>query len=268
MSHKKDNEQNNKHFMDVITLDSESSSVLNGTSQESSATEFLSKGMLTQILSESSEVIGDFGDVLRDDTISITEKLNAIQKLEEVGLAETVKSFKESTLDMQRLMGSQQLLKIANTLKGTVKLKHSIQLQEDIDFKHPKVTKAFSFFLEMIIQVLEESGLGEDKIMNILEIIEVQSFQFEDVLQAVFKGVPISELSKVENPFTSNANQMEEIDYIDVYSEEEPLSKKEQFEIKMAGYISGLENNKALSKKQKIAKKIKYKKQLKKELGL
>ena len=122
-----DNKQNSKHFMDVINLDSENTSVLNGASQESSATDMLSKGMLSSILSESSEVIGDFGDILRDDSISITEKINSIQKLEEVGLAETVKSFKETTLDMQRLMGSQQLLKIANTLKGTIKLKHSIE---------------------------------------------------------------------------------------------------------------------------------------------
>lgn len=258
----------NKHFMDVITLDADNKSILNKASQESTVKDFMAKGMLQELLSDSNEVIGDFGDILRDDTISITDKLNAIQKLEEVGLAETVKSFKESTMDMQRLIGSQHLLKIANTLKGTVRLKHSIQLQEDIDFKHPKVTKAFSFFLEMIVQILDESGLNEDKIMNILEIIEVQSFQFEDVLQAVFKGVPISELSKIENPFLSDSTVSEEIDYIDVYAEPtDELTNKQLYNQKLKKFKLQLAK-KDLPKKQSIARTIKFKKQLKKEMGL
>lgn len=263
------NKSDNKKFLDVIDMSTDDVSIMDSSKQEKSATDLLTKDMLSTIFDETDEILNDFGKQLRDDTISVTTKIGYIQKLEEVALAETVKSFNPETMDSQRLQASTYLLKMASTLKSTLKLKHTLQLKEDIDFKHPKISKAFSFLIDMFIETMQENGVCEEVQITILESIEVKTFQMEDILQEIFRGVPVSELGRVGNPFSSENQVTEEMDFLNVYevTEEQVEDKTESFNLAIKEYRSKLQKE-SLSKRQRASKVVRYKKYLRKKMGI
>lgn len=225
----------------------------------------LSKGMLQSILRDTQEVIGDFGNSLRDDTTTIGSKMNNLQMLEEVALAESVKAFSNDTIDEERLRASSLLLRIAQTIKGTINQKHRLQLQEDIDFLNPKISKAMSFFIEVFIQTIQESGVDDETTLKVLEALEIKTFQYSDIMQTIFKGVALSEVQHIQNPFLSGSQNYEEIDYIDIYSEPtEPKPAEDITDIKVKAYRSKLQKDKSLSKSQIAIKVSKYRKGLSK----
>ena len=223
MSNNKDKDSTN--FFDIVSMVTEDDT----NNQQNLVNPDAHKGMLDRVLSDSKEVVGSFGSDLRDPNQSIASKMANIQKLEEVALAESIKAFDTETLDERRLFASQHLLKIASTLKGTITHKHKLELMESVDFTNPKISKAFSFFLELFIKTLSEQKVDSSILANILETLEIQLYGFETVLQELFIKVPISEVSNIKNPFTQSSEDDEEIEAVNIYeTKKKPKLTKEQ----------------------------------------
>jgi len=197
------------------------------------ATNILGEGMLEQLVKDSKKVIGDrFVQTMLDSNITITEKYNLIQQLEHIALSETVKAFNNETKDENRLWASGGLLTLTSTLKSTIKQKEDAEVKEKIDFKNPKVVLAFKFILELVVKILTDNLVEEDKILRILDALTVQTRGLEDKLNEALNKVPISEINQVKNPFI-NDDYYEDIEYEDIYiKKEEKKPKKKKKPIK------------------------------------
>jgi hypothetical protein len=200
-------------------LEEEKQSILDELGDK--ATRILGANMLNKLVEESQEVVGDFGKTLLDQNISVGEKLAQIQTLEQIALAESVKSFSQDTMEEQRLIASNHLMKLSKSLKSTIQQKHTLELQETIDFKNPKISLAFGFLIELMVKVLTEHEIEEDTLLKVIDTLAVETLNFEDKLNDALHKTPVSQIKFVKNPFTISST-VKEIDFVPLYEEDIP----------------------------------------------
>jgi len=184
------------------------------------ADNLLSKGMLDKLISESQETIGNFGDELNSKTLTTAEKLSNIQSLEQIALAEAVKSFNHETFSEMKTIASQRLLKIASTIKSTINMKHNLEASEVIDFRDPKFSMAFGFLLELVVKTLTENDVSEDTLLRVMDSLSLSTTGFEDKLTDAFHKVPLANVPHVKNPFINDV-EVKEVEYINLYADEQ-----------------------------------------------
>lgn len=176
----------------------------------------LSANLVDKLLKESEIVVGDLGENLLKSDAPIDEKLAHLQSLEQIALAEQLKAFSENTLDTTQLLASKGLLAIVRTLKTTINQRHKLNKDAKVDFKDPKISMAFGFFLELMVKTVTEVGVDDDTLLKIMDTMSIATTDFENKLDSTFDGLDSSDITKVENPFLTK-NTVEELDFIPLY---------------------------------------------------
>ena len=156
------------------------------------------------ITKQDATVLTTLDSLINDINAPIQDKIEGIRNLQILLLGPQIRSlFNIDGTDIISDKKANQARNIHWVLDDIIKGLYDQQdytQREEIDFKHPKVQKAFEFLVQGVLETLKELKLSEDTINNFIERFSNSMIGFEAELDARMYGISGATIEQVENP--------------------------------------------------------------------
>ena len=142
---------------------------------------------------------GYLSDLLKED-MSFSQKMNAILKMNAIIIPEF---FRELTSSMPSVDKSMIASKAISAIKDTGNFlikKRETEMSEDINLNSPKFQLIFTWFMELINEILMRQGLNTLQVNNIFNDLSLELTGWEDKILKRLKGLSSKALDEVKNP--------------------------------------------------------------------
>lgn len=156
------------------------------------------------ITKQDASVLTTLDTLINDINAPIQDKIEGIRNLQILLLGPQIRSlFNIDGMDILSDKKANQARNIHAVLNDIIRGLYDQQdytQREEIDFKHPKVQKAFEFLVQGVLETLKEVKLSEDQINNFIERFSTSMIGFEAELDARMYGVSGTAIEQIENP--------------------------------------------------------------------
>lgn len=156
------------------------------------------------ITKQDATVLTTLDSLINDINAPMQDKIEGIRNLQILLLGPQIKSL--LNLDGADIISDKKANQARNIhwilndiIKGLYDQQDYTQ-REEIDFKHPKVQKAFEFLVQGVLETLKELKLNDDTINNFIERFSNSMIGFEAELDARMYGISGTAIEQVENP--------------------------------------------------------------------
>jgi len=114
-------------------------------------------------IKEHSNQLEKLKKVLSNKKLPLSDKVKMIIQFKAELFSILWKSMENNRIDSKRASIIDKLLKAISSLEDSVYRQANYELNEEIDFLHPKIQKAFLIYFERVITALEEEGFLDKK---------------------------------------------------------------------------------------------------------
>lgn len=155
--------------------------------------------------------LANFSEFMISADASVSEKQNQILKLQMTLFGQMLVPLIGDEVDPikdRKAKMARSLYGVLEDLSSSVYAKADYESQENIDFEHPKIQKAFEFIIEAVLETLTESGVEIEVLNSFLSAFAVKMTGFESELASRMKGLRGAALDKVSNPLMSDFKKM------------------------------------------------------------
>ena len=135
---------------------------------------------------------------------TLQEKVSSLRNIQLLLLIPQVNSLEGmDDIDFVKDKKRKQAQEISESIDRVIKGIYDLQdftNREEIDFKHPKIQKAFEFMVEGVLEIMKQMKLGDDVINEFINRFSTSMIGFEEGVDKRLRGVSNNTLHMIKNP--------------------------------------------------------------------